>query len=215
MISAKSEWHMGGRGSGNWSRNGKGTTEAAKRIDIRYLKKRGYLTPGTYGSLSWAYGGEPSGSIRFVTGIGWIQLIYRCREYDGDWEEVNYYVDFDETICHYGGTRKWFLCPGQWCGRRVGVLYGEGKYFLCRHCYDLAYSSQNEDKAQRASRKSRKIIERLGGDPYDEDYPDKPKGMRWKTYDRLIQEADYYEKLSWHYMGAWLSRFADCIEPLD
>jgi hypothetical protein len=25
-------------------------------------------------------------------------------------------------------------------------MYGLGKYFLCRHCYDLRYESQREDK---------------------------------------------------------------------
>jgi hypothetical protein len=46
-------------------------------------------------------------------------------------------------------------------------------------------------------RKSRKIIKRLGGDPYSDLYPKKPKHMHWKTYDRLIEEAGYYEDLSW------------------
>jgi hypothetical protein len=196
---------MGGPGSGNWCRVGKGTTEAAKRIDIRYLKKQGYLSPGASGLLSWTCGGEPSGSIRYCTYIDRLPLTYRSREYGGEWEEVEYPVYFDETDCHYGGTRTWFLCPGGGCGRRVGVLYGEGKYFLCRHCHDLAYASQNENAALRASRKSRKIIERLGGDSYSDFYPDKPKGMHWKTYNRLIRQAEYYENLSWHCMRALLS----------
>jgi hypothetical protein len=202
---------MGGPGSGNWYRSSKGTTEAARRIDIRYLKKRGFLQPGTYGSLSWTCGGEPSGSIRFATSADWIQLIYRSREYGGDWEDVDYCVDFDETECHYGGIRKWFLCPGRDCGRRVAVLYGPGKYFLCRHCYDLGYASQNENKAQRVARKSRKIIERLGGDPYSDFYPDKPKGMHHRTYDKRIEQAEFYEKLSWYYMGQWLNRFGERV----
>lgn len=207
---------MGGPGSGNWYRGGsRGTTEAARGVDIRFLKKRGYLRPGTYGSLRWTCGGEESGSIRFVTHAHRIQLIYRSREYGGEWEDVNYPVYLDETECRYGGSRKWFLCPGQGCRRRVAVLYGAGKYFLCRHCHDLAYASQNEDRAQRAARKSRKIIERLGGDPHDEYYPEKPKGTHWKTYNRLIQQAEYYENLSWRYLEPWLSRFADWIEPRD
>ena len=196
---------MGGPGSGNWCRFGKGTTEESNGVDIRYMKKRGFLRPGTYGTLGWTCGGEPSGSIRFNTCSDYVQLIYRSRSYGSDWEDMDYPVYFDETDCHYGGTRKWFLCPGQGCGKRVAVLYGAGKYFLCRHCHDLAYASQSENAALRASRKSNKIIERLGGD-ISFGYADKPKWMHWKTYNRLMREAEYYENLSWAYMGDWLNQ---------
>ena len=82
----------------------------------------------------------------------------------------------------------------------------------CRHCHNLAYSSQTEDRANRAARKSRKIIEKLGGDPYSEFFPDKPKGMHWRTYNRFIREAEYHQTLSWHYMGQWLNNFRAGIE---
>mgnify|MGYP001828587017 FL=1 len=204
---------MGGPGSGNWCRwSSKGTTEACNRIDIRYLKKQGSLAPGTIGTLSWSCGDEQTGSIRYLTCHDRIELIYRSREHDGEWEDVEYPVYFDETACNYGGTRKWFLCPNQSCSRRVAVLYGVGKYFVCRHCHNLAYSSQSENEALRAARKGRKIVEKLGGDPYSDFLPDKPKGMHWKTYNRLIREAEYYENLSWQYVEQWLGNFRAGIE---
>lgn len=204
---------MGGFGSGNWCRwSSKGTTEANNRIDIRYLKKQGSLTPGTIGALSWSCGDEPSGSIRYITYHDRIELIYRSRDPGGEWEDVEYPVYFDETDCHYGGTRQWFLCPGLNCNRRVGVLYGAGKYFLCRHCHNLAYSSQTEDRANRSARKSRKIIEKLGGDPYSDFLPDKPKGMHWRTYDRSIRKAEFYQDLSWQYVEQWLGNFRAGID---
>ena len=46
-------------------------------------------------------------------------------------------------------------------------------------------------------RKSRKIIKKLGGNSNSDPYPTKPKHMHWKTYNRLIDEAGYYEGLSW------------------
>ena len=198
---------MGGPGSGNWFRASSGTTEGSRRVDIRYLKKMKFLTPGTSRLLRWSCAGEESGSIQFRTESDRIILTYRFREYGEEWEDIEYPVYFDSTACNYGGTRKWFLCPAQGCGRRVAVLYG-GKYFLCRHCHDLAYQSQSENRALRASRRSRKIIERLGGDGYGDFYPNKPKGMHWKTYHRLIEKAGYYEKLSWHLMGDWWSLFS-------
>lgn len=69
--------------------------------------------------LSWSCGDEPSGSIRYITYNDRLELIYRSREHGGDWEDVEYSVYFDETDCHCGGTRKWFLCPGQGCNQRV------------------------------------------------------------------------------------------------
>jgi hypothetical protein len=57
---------MGGPGSGGWYRwNKRATTEEIKRIDIRYLKKNGLLSPGRR-SLSWSSGGEPSGYIQYT-----------------------------------------------------------------------------------------------------------------------------------------------------
>jgi hypothetical protein len=37
-------------------------------------------------------------------------------------------------------------------------------------------------------RRARKLCLRLGGDPTDDRHPDKPKRMRWKTYNRLMNK---------------------------
>ena len=56
------------------------------------------------------------------------------------------------TRPHFGGLRWWFCCPlrveGRPCGRRVGKLYlpPGGRYFGCRHCYDLTYTSCQESR---------------------------------------------------------------------
>jgi len=196
---------MGGLGSGYWDRWGtKDTTEQCHRVDIRYLKREGLLKPGYFGSLTWSRGGEETGSIRYRIEQNRMVLLYRHRPYGHEWEDVEESVYFDRTPCHYGGERRWFICPIAGCGRRVGVLYGAGKYFACRHCYDLGYESQREDRYGRAIRRQHKIIERLGGDISDYFYPDKPKGMHWKTYDRLIAEAQYYEQMTEEHLAKWI-----------
>jgi len=37
-------------------------------------------------------------------------------------------------------------------------------------------------------RRARKLCRRLGGDPADDRYPEKPPRMRWATYDRLLDK---------------------------
>jgi hypothetical protein len=86
---------------------------------------------------------------------------------------------------------------GVYCGRRVTKLYGAGRLFACRHCYRLVYASQQEAAHQRGLLKSQKIRIRLGGSPSMlDEFPDKPKGMHWRTYDRLCRVHDAAEEQS-------------------
>jgi hypothetical protein len=134
-------------GRGNWYRsNKKDTVEDYKTIDVRYLQRQGWLYPGMLYSLNWTRGGEPSGSIQVRTGHDAITLMYRHRRYGQDWEEVNQTIHLTWTPAHFGGRRPWFICGN--CGRRVAVLYGAGKYFACRHCYDLTYRSCQESDSR-------------------------------------------------------------------
>jgi len=193
---------MGGRGSGSLYRWGgsKTTTESQKRIDIRWLKKKGYLRAGTMGSLSWSCRGEQTGSIMYSMVEEGMFLNYRYRKNGGNWETVEQRIFFDRTPCNYGGTRTWFLCPH--CRKRVVVLYGAGKLFLCRHCYDLTYGSQQEGVVDRMMRKQWKIRERLGAsNALVDPILFKPKGMHQKTFDRLRNEESCASYLSALIMG--------------
>jgi hypothetical protein len=170
---------------------------------IRWLKKQGYLRSGIMGSLSWSWRDKKTGSIGFRIETDRIVLNYRHRPHGGDWEDVEQAISFNRTPCNYGGFRTWFLCPRCW--RRVAVLYGVGKYFLCRHCYNLTYASQQEGRADRLMRKARKIRRRLGmGDDLIEPILFKPKNMHQKTFDRLRKEEERANDLSWVIMGQQL-----------
>ena len=109
---------MGDIGSGSYYRWNSSTTktEEVHLVDIRFLKKQGYLSPGTYESLSWSCGGEHTGNIRFATKHDAIHLIYKHRRYGEDWQDRNERIAFDWTPCNYGGNRQWLICPR--CGRR-------------------------------------------------------------------------------------------------
>lgn len=103
------------------------------------------------------------------------------------------------TACHFGGRRPWFSCPaytaGRYCGRRVALLYLDGRFFACRPCCGLAYESQQEASCWRGLGKAQKIRMQLGGSPNPlEAFPDRPKGMHWKTYDGLRRAHDLAEQ---------------------
>ena len=123
----------------------KDTVEGHLFIDVRYLNRQGMLEPGLH-SLSWTRsGGEPAGSIGLRTEQDMITLIYSSKRYGRDPEQVNQNISLTWTPAHFGGRRPWFICGN--CGGRVAILYGAGKYFACRQCYDLTYRScQESDK---------------------------------------------------------------------
>jgi hypothetical protein len=202
---------MGGSGSGNYYRGSSRTTcEGSKRIDIRYLKKRGWLNRYSAGSLSWSRGGEPTGNIRFIIQAGTMTLNFKCRQFsDDEWESIEQTIRFDQTTCNYGGYRHWFLCLN--CSARVAILYGADALFLCRHCYRLPYASQGEGYLDRMSRKVRKLgdrldTEQLGGIERDGYF--KPKHMHWKTFHRLRRtESKAEDRMNNAFMarfGHWL-----------
>lgn len=183
---------MGGLGSGNrYNHSGGATCEAMRRVDLRYLRKQGMLVPGASGSLSWSMGGEPIGSIGYRARSDGLQLIYRATDHDGEWRSIDETVWFDSTAQHLGGSRQWFRCPR--CKRRCLVLYG-GTWFRCRKCYRLTYQSQREDSLQRSFSQARKTRHKLGGSgSLDEPFPDKPKGMHWRSYRRFVRRAETLE----------------------
>jgi len=171
------------------------------------------LRSGSMGTLSWSCNGETTGSIRYSMLTDKMVLNYRHRQHGDDWQNVTDEVYLDETPCNYGGSRKWFICPT--CRKRVGILYGPGKFFRCRNCYCLSYSNQSESKLDRLYRKARKIRRKLdigsewwGPDNLSEPIFEKPKGMRWKTFERLSKaENQLQEDIDYGFLmrfGRWM-----------
>lgn len=190
---------MGGIGSGRWWRwDSKNTTDGYRRIDVRRWAREDCLSPGQQFLWSWKRDDEVVASIQVRAEHGRVVLIYRCRDRGADeWTDWNYPVYLEKTPCHLGGERDWFLCPGRGCGRRVAILYG-GDVFVCRHCRDLAYQSQREQVHDRLTRKADRIRDRLDWEPGClNGWGPKPKGMHWKTFNRLVAEHDAYVDAGW------------------
>ncbi len=184
---------MGGRNSGRrWRYGAKDATDDYRAIDVRRWQRDGLLTPGHSFSSKWTHGrtGEALASINVRTGTDWVILYYRSRSGGDEWKNQEYPVCLNRTRCNFGGERVWFRCPALGCGRRVAILYG-GAIFACRRCYQLAYPSQRETAIDRKIHRADKIRERLGWEPGILNGNDgKPKGMRWRTFERLTAEHE-------------------------
>lgn len=133
----------------------------------------------------WTRNGIETGSIGVRIEDGRAVLHYRNRTNQEAWQDVEYAVTMEWTPCNFGGKRAWFRCPASYCGRRVAVLYG-GNIFACRRCHGLAYECQRERDYDRQLRRAQGIRMRLGGTgSMAEHFPEKPKRMHWRTYERL------------------------------
>jgi hypothetical protein len=187
---------MGGFGSGR--QGGKDTTGGYRTLDVRWLQRKGMLKPGLSYDLSWSRRGEPWGKIQARTGADRVTLIYRHQKHGGEWQDREYPVSLDWTPCNYGGRRAWFRCPAAGCGRRVALLYlGNAGIFACRHCYQLAYECERENTDDRATRQADKIREHLGWDAGILNLKGgKPKGMHWRTFERLDARHDAFVGVS-------------------
>ena len=168
--------------------------EANPSLDIDRLNPAGCLRPGYRGGWEWTRDGEQVASLRFWRDANGLVLSYRVRDHGGEWQDVEQPTPIVWMPCRFGGGRPYFVCPGVVngivCSCWVTKLYGAGRYFLCRHCYRLAYASQREDRYDRALRRANKIRVRLGGEPgVASAFPTRPKGMNRETYERLQSAA--------------------------
>jgi hypothetical protein len=136
----------------------KTTVEDCRSVSIAFLKKHGYFCGYRSGRINWTNAmGEQVGSIEVAVNIenrNYVRFSYTItNRYSGEKVDYDYEVGLTTTQCHFGGVRYWFICPlnknSVPCRRRVGKLYRAGKYFGCRHCYDLSYKSRNESHSGR------------------------------------------------------------------
>ena len=166
------------------------TTDDYVRLDVRWLKRQGYLRPGWAGTVNWSRRGERFAFINISASQNQLTLRYRTRRPGYEWQEMEYPVSVEWMPCPFGGSRAWLLCPQ--CQRRAAILYG-AKIFNCRRCLRLVYESQREAPHYRALRRAQNIHEKLGGTGITDDPLFKPKGMHWRTYYRrlrLFEEAE-------------------------
>lgn len=201
---------MGGRGSGSYSRyNAKPTTDSYLKIDLRELRKCGWLDSNLSHTLTWSRNDYVLGKISYVPSSDSITLLYQYDANGNEPESINDEIQLIKTPCNFGGERTWFCCPT--CMNKVLVLFG-GKYFRCRSCKGAIHPSVNESKLDRSRRALAKYQSILA--------PDlklcsadgtrglhKPKGMRYKTYFDIKKRASEKEDEMNRYFLAVIQKF--------
>lgn len=202
---------MGGFGSGS-RQGGKGTISDMWALDVRRLRRDGLLTLGRSFEWQWSRNEKVVASINVRTEAERVILNYRSRTCGGEWNPMEYAVYLEWTSCNLGGRRAWFLCPAVGCGRRAAILFG-GAIFACRHCHKLAYACQRETDDERAARRADAIRRRLrwqAGILNGEG--SKPKGMHWRTFERLLAEHKDFVNAS---LAGMMKRFkikSPCVD---
>lgn len=127
-----------------------------KKIETSFLKKHGYFTGWRSGTITWTHGYSGNKSsvgieVSTMNDENYLRIHYTQTDNGtGEKKDFDYKVQLEKTPCHFGGFRYWFKChlykSGVYCGKRVGVLYKDGDWFGCRHCYELTYSSRNANR---------------------------------------------------------------------
>ena len=155
---------MGGSGSGSryhwWRPEKKAVVEDCLSIDANRWRREGILGGGVHltGSWRWTYRSGSGFAVNYeVRTLDAGNPILRLS-YSWTWggkgavESADYHVRLATTRPRIGGSRWWFVCPlvgsGPPCSRRVGKLYlpPRSRYFGCRHCHGLTYTSCQESR---------------------------------------------------------------------
>ena len=169
-----------------------GLVEYAFDIDVRRWHRSNLLIANTTFQCVWRTNDGKTASLKVpVVSEEKVRLVYRVRMPGKAWEQLDKPVSIVWNGCRYGGRRPWFLCPE--CPRRVAVLYLGGTSplsFSCRQCAGLKYDSQRNGTRLRLMRKAQKIRRQLGGSgSLQESFPDRPRAMHVKRYQRMKQLA--------------------------
>jgi hypothetical protein len=196
---------MGGVGSGRWG--GRPTVGSGLSLDINKLLRDGSITRNatTTGTLAWSRYGEQVASIGYQAVLGpergHIRLSWTRTDHSGQKKPLQQWIELESKRQPLGGRRWWLICPRR--GHFVSKLYMPGgtAEFASQRAYRLAYRSQRESPRDRAISRAWKARERLTaiggiGDPCL-----RPKGMRYKTYDRLMLRVDHADAVVDHFTG--------------
>jgi hypothetical protein len=175
------------------------------RTDIHHLMRHDEVVLGVERRLN-VVADDPTAGYEAYMGeeSGWARLRYTTtNHWTGETTHHDYRVELTTTPQPFGGRRWWWICPRR--GDLVSKLYkpsGSG-IFTSRKAHHLAYHSQRQSPYDRALGRAFKLRRRLGSTAGIGDYIEKPKGMRWATFERSMEQIESAEAVC----NAHLARF--------
>lgn len=174
-------------GRGRWYRySKKDLVTDYLRLHVRDAQRWLDLTRVSHSTLTWSRSGRQIGALTAVNvPARGVLLVYSVKD-----ERIEELVSWDVTTPHYGGQRRWWLCPR--CGRRCAVLYG-GPRFWCRSCHGLTYKTAQGggkliDSIDNQLSRLCDLLQARHHNIADATPPAKPPKMRSRTYLRLLGE---------------------------
>jgi len=192
---------MGGYNSGGhrWGRH-RAAVEACYRFDAKMLRNLFNAPPGAHLAASFGWtgtGGAAQAYALYRAGDSFFTLHF---ERSGETEKPPpQRIAISFSPCAFGGRRAWFVCG--LCQRRAFRLFlyphffiGEKRLdrFYCRVCLGLTYDQRRtKDVLTLGQMRARRVQKKLGDTSQLWDTPpDKPKYMRWRTYERLAAQHE-------------------------
>lgn len=178
--------------------------EALQCLDIRELKRFGFLITGSRATVTWKYQDQANGhtDIEYIDGA--LQIRHRHHTCTGGWKTARQCVAIDYTTPPLGGTRPWFICTD--CGGRCAKLYFDQR-FKCRTCTGLMYYCQRVDERHRLLARMIGIREQLDGLALAGEFiPQRPKGMHRSRYRALLT---LHNELNTKLRSVELAKYAD------
>ena len=187
--------------------------EDGLKLDLNYLVRKNVARPGmvTESGIRWCYQHTDeevaSGAVTSnLTGdlSGWLRL---------RWNGIQQEFGLQRRLRRFGGGQWYFVCPKT--NRIASILWlpPGATSFASRQAWgrQVAYSSQFQTPKDRALSTAQNIRVQLGGpDSFGmmQPFPDKPKWMRWATYERKVRQYVAYRTASM----AGLERFIERLE---
>jgi hypothetical protein len=175
--------------------------ESGLKLNLNSLARRGFIKPGAITGLvriAWTekYTGDEIASALITTDMSGIEGWFRIQL-----GHLDQRILLTTKRRHFGGRQWYFVCPST--NRPASVLWKPpgAQSFASRQKWErqVAYASQFMDRGARAHQGAATIKSRLcsiGGFVPDEwDLPPKPKWMRWRTYNGMVERFDRYEAM--------------------
>jgi hypothetical protein len=177
--------------------------ESGLRLDLNNLRREGFVVPGS--------GTVPRNIVWKDAASGELIAFGSCYS-DAQWPEkggslnitlggLRQEIRLQAVPRHFGGHQWYFVCP--FTSRLCSVLWllPRADKFGSRETWGrrVAYSSQFATARDRALFSARHIHYQLGAKgriAMDDQLPSKPKGMHWRTYDKLTARCGRYENIA-------------------